>query len=672
MKAAKKNTKFNPYIIPLMLIMGLLPLIVHLKEYKTHLEEYAFFAAPEYYDIFLYYKAAIFIIICSVMVVLIIVQAIRDHKVLKWKMLFIPLALYALLALLSAIFSETPYFSFNGIYEHFESVWVLLGYTITVYYGFIFVKSEKDIDLIMYALTAGTFIMLLIGLSQAFSVDFFRSDLGRYVILPSEYWKDETAVITFQFPLGRVYLTLYNPNYVGSYVSLISPLFLTYAIAKKKLVLAVVNTVMYVGLLLCILGSGSKAGFLGVAFSLLLLFIFLLISFNKKLLKFLPEFLIVVILIIGTVYTYNNYSNDQLSSAVKRAFDIEQIDHDLTSIETNDQNIVIHYKGHELKLSFFQRLNYETGEFSILFKDENDEKVNFVSYVGEEELSYYRYNTEDERFSGITVGYGMKDDKRYEFITEMPPLLTVRIDGKDWDFIEIEVEENFWSYYYINPYYYAVKMRNAEYVESLDKYSRAFSGRGFIWSRTLPLIKDNILLGTGPDTFLLNFPNEDYVAMYNGGYDGEHMTKPHNMFLQIAVQTGLISLICFLVFYFWYFGSSFRLYSKVGKNSPLAMIGIGILCGTFGYMIVAIINDSMVVIAPIFWTMIGIGLAINTILKKEVSFAVIDNIEEKETENVTETEAETVNEAASETVKGNETKNTNKNGKVNRKGKKNT
>lgn len=173
-------------------------------------------------------------------------------------------------------------------------------------------------------------------------------------------------------------------------------------------------------------------------------------------------------------------------------------------------------------------------------------------------------------------------------------------------------------------------MRTAEYVESLDEYGRAFSGRGFIWSRTIPLLKDNIILGSGPDTFLLNFPNDDYVAMYNSGYETEHMTKPHNMYLQIAVQTGILSLICFLTFYFWFFVSSIRLYAKAGKDKPLAMIGTGILCGTLGYMVVGIINDSMVVIAPLYWTLIATGLAINTILRHDLAFNVIDKLEGKE------------------------------------------
>jgi hypothetical protein len=64
------------------------------------------------------------------------------------------------------------------------------------------------------------------------------------------------------------------------------------------------------------------------------------------------------------------------------------------------------------------------------------------------------------------------------------------------------------------------------------------------------------------------------------------------------------------------------------------MVGIGILCGTFGYMIGGIINDSMIVIAPLYWVLIGIGLAINSMIKRDNAFAVLETIEAAETKEV--------------------------------------
>ena len=609
---AQKKAGFNPYMLPLMFVLGILHLIVHLKIYDTHLEDVDFFETIQYADIFLYYKQLFFIIISAVMLILIIVQAAVHHRPIKGLKLFIPLGGYALLSFLSAVFSDNPLFCFTGIFEHFESVWVLLGYALVAYYGFVFISGSKDLDWILGTLTVGTVIMLLIGLLQAFSHDLFRSDLGRQLILPYKYLHDENLQLNFGFPEDSVYLTLFNPNYVGSYVALLAPVFLMFAFAKKKIWLGIINITIFAGLLLCILGSGSRAGFIGIAFSLLLL----IIIFNKKLVKFLPEAIIVIVLVIGIIYTYNNITNGQFLARAKLALDIELKNPSLKSIETGDNYITITYNDHSIKLG--QMSNKEEGTFEIFTIDENGENIPYMMYK-DEKIGGYDFRTDDDRFKNIAFNF-----IQYENI----PTFSIRIDSKSWYFLYMNG-----SYYYLNNKNKAVKIKNAEYLESMDKYGRALSNRLFIWSYTIPLLKDNIILGSGPDTFLLEFPNDDYVAMYNGGYETELLTKPHNMYLQIAVQTGVLSLICFLAFYFWYFITSIKLYMKADKSNYPVMIGIGILCGTFGYMVVGLINDSMIVIAPLYWTLIGIGIAINTMIKRDKAFAVIETLETENKQN---------------------------------------
>ena len=304
-----KKGRMSLYVLPIMFILGVLPFVIHLKEFETNLENYDIFSSAIDYDIFLYYKSWAFVIICSIMLALTFAQAFLNHRKLKTAKVFIPLLIYALLSIISAIASKYKPFPFTGIWEQFESLWVLLGYVMTVYYCFVFITSIYDVNAIMNVLTIGTILMLLLGLSQAFSKDLLRTELGRWLILPSEFYNNPEATLDFSFPLGKVYLTLYNPNYVGTYVVLLSPVFLMLAFAKKKLIPGIMNIVIYIGLLLCILGSGSRAGFIGVAFSILLL----VIIYNKKLIRFIPEALIVAILIIGVVITYNNYTNGQLS-----------------------------------------------------------------------------------------------------------------------------------------------------------------------------------------------------------------------------------------------------------------------------------------------------------------------------------------------------------------------
>ena len=149
------------------------------------------------------------------------------------------------------------------------------------------------------------------------------------------------------------------------------------------------------------------------------------------------------------------------------------------------------------------------------------------------------------------------------------------------------------------------------------KYGHLASGRGYIWDRTLPLLKKYFWLGSGPDTFAIAFPNGDLVSMNNFGYGNQLMTKPHCMYLQIAVQTGVPSLIALLIFWGWYIVSSFRLYWKNSFEGYLSKFGVAILASVIGYLIMGLTNDSSITVAPIFFVLTGMGLGINHVLKSE-------------------------------------------------------
>lgn len=94
-----------------------------------------------------------------------------------------------------------------------------------------------------------------------------------------------------------------------------------------------------------------------------------------------------------------------------------------------------------------------------------------------------------------------------------------------------------------------------------------------------------------------------------------YVSKPHNMYLQIGVQTGVLSLLAFLLLYGFYFVESLRCYwNSSGKAQHL--VGIGIFLEPFGYMISCIFNDSTVTVAPLFWCLLGAGIAVNQLCKE--------------------------------------------------------
>ena len=144
------------------------------------------------------------------------------------------------------------------------------------------------------------------------------------------------------------------------------------------------------------------------------------------------------------------------------------------------------------------------------------------------------------------------------------------------------------------------------------------SGRGYIWSRTFPVFFNHLILGTGADTFTVAFPQNDYIGRLNGGFGNMIITKPHNLFLQIGVQSGGLSLLCFLGFAVFYIIQTFRLFWKRELSGEIETFGVAISLGITGYLFAGIFNDSCVALAPLYWVMLGVGYGINAyIVKKE-------------------------------------------------------
>ena len=276
---------------------------------------------------------------------------------------------------------------------------------------------------------------------------------------------------------------------------------------------------------------------------------------------------------------------------------------DLENIFTNDDNVEIDYQGKKLYIQMYQ----DGDLLTFVLKDQDQEDVAYEYMVDD---GYYCYVIKDDRFKGITLTPVVitDDPVTYGFV--------VQIDDKNWCFTNQMMEDG--TYYNYNDLKKLTKLTDenvsADFAPLVDLNFFA-TGRGYIWNKTIPLLKDYIFLGSGPDTYALVFPNDDYVDRYNNYYGNAIITKPHNLYLQIAVQTGVLSLICFLVFYVWYFISSLRIYFKQRLDNPLVIAGFAVMLGTLGYMVSGMLNDSTVTITPLYWAMLGMGIGINHRIK---------------------------------------------------------
>lgn len=572
-------------LVPLILVLSLIPLIVRAIKVNTNQSQFIWYSSvDETMDIFIYGKSILFLIISIFMLGIILTTFFK--KRIKANKVFIPLIIYAVLTILSTIFSEYKYFSLHGISEQYESIFILIGYTIVAYYSYLVVNTVEDVRTVMKWFIIGIVILVLIGLSQLFRMDFFKTALGKSII--------SSQNLEFKFPAGRVYTTLYNPNYVGIYVTLILPVMLVCCLFAKNLKNKILYAILCISLTACVFGSESKTAMIAISIG----FIMLVLLLRNYLLK---HWVITVSIISGFILMFfgiNALTKNAIINNIKNTISATSAtEKNLTSIQTKDDCVELIYNKELLRVE----MNVIDNSYVFDFTDSNGNKLNTI--VSDDGKSA---SIDDSRFSTISV-YPLQYGDKIVF--------SLNIDGKDWYFTNLTDDG---TYYYCNLYGKLMKMyETSHYKQSWMLLSK----RGFIWDNTLPIIKEHPLLGTGPDTFAIYFPNEQYLNLYQADFNTiettEIISKPHSLYLQIAAQTGIPSLLAFLAFYLLYFINSIRIYWRSSFSKYEEQIGAGIFIGLFAYMISATVNDSTVAVSPVFWALIGVGLAINHMISKK-------------------------------------------------------
>lgn len=582
----KKVTRERICLIPLAVWFVIIPLIVKVKFYANPLADYSWYSSDATLaDFFLYYKSVVVTITGVLMLAFLVWQIAKvkrkDTLFHADTRIFLPIGIYLLFAIASSLFSDYGYFCIHGMPEQFETIWNLIAYVIALvycYYVIVYHDSDKPIlGIIIIGVACVTAICVL---------QYLKLDIYRMIYSGEGY--------TFTFELGQVYGPFYNTNYVGYYTLLFVPLFVMFFIVCKNWIMRIISAILTIGLVIAMVGARSlTAEIVLPAVVLFAIFFVLLKNVKAHKIIWLPLAGMLVCGIVGCVLLMPRVD------AYIQASDTGKTD--LENIFTNDTSVEFDYKGNKLFIQMYE------GDGVLAFNlYDQDQNIVPCEYTDSADGSYYYYTVTDERFSGfiLTPAIITEDPLAYGFM--------VQIDDKTWSFTNQCSDDG--TYYYYTDLGKVTKLTEDTVSDSFaplaDKSSLA-SGRGYIWNKTIALLKNYIFLGSGADTYAVVYPNDDVVSKYNNGYDNLILTKPHNLYLQIAVQTGVLSLICFLVFYLWYFISSLRLYFKQRLTTPLAAVGFAILLGTMGYMISGLANDSTITIAPLYWGLMGIGIGIN-------------------------------------------------------------
>lgn len=135
--------------------------------------------------------------------------------------------------------------------------------------------------------------------------------------------------------------------------------------------------------------------------------------------------------------------------------------------------------------------------------------------------------------------------------------------------------------------------------------------RLYLWDRAFQVILAKPWTGTGINTY----------AVAHQKYDRRKSWRvqnyyAHNGYLQIAAETGLPTLFCFLAFLFFYFRKVFQVLKKVPEGLERRTLA-AILTGMVNFLILAMIDTIFHNPASVhaFWFLAGWGLAYQNLLK---------------------------------------------------------
>ena len=602
-------------VLPLLLIVGILPFVIRLKLIQLEGPFYKFWNGEKINaDFFTYYKR-IFIYIVTVWALL---HTFLFTKKIKFTKAYYFMGGYAILVILSTIFSKYPQIALNGFVERKEGMWIILCYLLLMFATINLVETEKQIKAIIYTLGISGAVISVISIFQYYGMDIFSTAFAKDVMISKDI---QAQIKEFKINFGYKYSygVFYNPNYLGGYISFYAPLMLSFAIISKDIRERAIFSIFFALSIFALFGSKSEAGVLGTLGAIGVLLLVFAARYtikdkpkeeHKKLLltRFVPILLALIILPAALSYLPMNENpltniRTQVVALLKpselKGKDYKEIG-PINDIKQNGKNIIEVVVN---KQSTFIEIKNET-ELHILG---NNKEV-----LWEKNLSEIEYNTiikiDNQKSYDLYLNVNKTNEEN---------VFVIKYNMSTYNTVITFLTENK-NLIIVDNHYKAIDIKKdyqvADYIGFEGRGSLG-SNRGYLWSRSLPIVFDNLLVGTGQDTFVTEFPQHDIFArqVETKGWEAETLVdKPHNIFLQIGIHSGLLSLFIILIGLLILIIKSVK---SVILSEKLLLYNI-MPFSVLGFLLSSIFNDSILAITPIIYVVLGIAV-ISTMIFRE-------------------------------------------------------
>lgn len=592
----KKAKNFNALVLLLTIFsMSIIPLLVRVIPIEYPMNQFSWYVdQTQFFDVFSKIKsdAIVFSGIMALLLLFYYYKFIRNDKQILNLQNSLALT-YGSIIILSTLFSISTYVSIHGFLERYESVFVLLSYLMIFMLCASFQWDRNTLKKLMIAFLISNLALSIIGIGQYFKIDLVFNDAMKPFIT-SQALKGAAFNLSKSFDYTAIFQTLYHSNYVGLYTAMSFPIFITLFLYEKRKLWKGLYLITSVMILFNSIGSISRGGIIGIALG-----IPLFIALNHKtIFKNKMTIIIMLLLVSVTAFGFEFFTHGFMTSRFKQIFSSTKQVYALKGISVDADQIDIDYKD----AHFSVEVTTHVGDFWRLKYTLNGEVIEPIG-INESSKAYF-----DGDLKNIEVFLYQNKDA-YE--------LAIEIDKMPWAF---GYNQGKLEYKNIYGKFTALETPKTFGFSGMEKLG---SGRGYIWSRSLPKIMERPILGFGPETFPLAFPQNDYVGKYIAyGTTNMFVDKAHNLYLQIAISTGLLSLAVFIILVGANFKNGFEVFRQnknqldFEKNFDHILL-YAFTVSIFSYLVASFFCDSNVHVSVVFWVILGLSFSLKDQLKVE-------------------------------------------------------
>lgn len=286
---------------------------------------------------------------------------------------------------------------------------------------------------------------------------------------------------------------------------------------------------------------------------------------------------VIVCVIIVNVISGSRITDSALNSAVNKTIAIHSDNYYMVrGISVDKGAVTIKGSSNALKCII-------NDEGNIYFTDEYDNILN-VRSDGDSITFPYPYDMISAGFENSALWLDLGYKGRISFAIKNGQFYPMAADG-----------------YLINDISSGDKSGEELYTDSYKKIDALFTGRGYIWRKTLPLLKNTIIFGHGAGTFGLYFKQFDYAGLLNSqGNVDLIVDRPHSMYIQMAFSQGILCMTAYAVMVITV------IITFIKDNKCKNINKLPVIIAVIGFYIMELITDSSVTVNPIFWAVLGL------------------------------------------------------------------